>query len=498
MQMKADEEGVEGGSMLNSIMSADFVTLGHSSHLLSPDIHNNIDVGTIGKWQAAHKKAIDQEKSGADAYHFNDHNGHNLSLVDDRPIGILAPAIENIDNVTNDLDSTSRSLSINLANANAHTITDQIYIDLPLNNLQRLVVEEVLDHAIAGKEQLCTCKEDQLFLYVKGEGGVGKSQVIKALQLGYSMLDRSQELAIIAPTGAAANNIGGSTIHTALSINKDGKSSTKMRGPWTQQTALIIDEISMLDLKMFATIDQQLLQAKSLLQDSTAIFGGLSVVLLMGDFYQFAPVVSQALWEELKTKLEEHEKFLWQSLTHVITLTQQMRQQQDKDFQSLLQRAQKGQLGQNDVHVLNAKEATGLSTGRTLDNAVFAQTNNTRHVVNRIQIPRYNDRQRQDKILFPAEHSRTKQKNKKPVQHAELFKINNGEGVNASGLLSYSKGMPVAVLTNQCTPLGIVNGARAVLYGVVVPPHGEYHRSHNMRLVNVIITDSVLQQHFSA
>ena len=45
-------------------------------------------------------------------------------------------------------------------------------------------------------------------------------------------------------------------------------------------------------------------------------------------------------------------------------------------------------------------------------------------------------------------------------------------GVNAPGLLSYSKGMPVAILTNQCTPLGIVNGARAVLHSVVVPPHG--------------------------
>ena len=188
----------------------------------------------------------------------------------------------------------------------------------------------------------------------------------------------------------------------------------------------------MLDLKMFATIDQQLLQAKGLPQDSTAIFGGLSVVLLMGDFYQFAPVVRRALWEEPKIKLEEHGKFLWQSLTSVITLTQQMRQQQDIKFQSLLQQARKKQLTQNDVDILNARKTTNLSTAGTLDNAVFAQTNNTRHVVNCIQIPRYNDGQQQDEILFPAEHSRTKQKNKKLIQHAELFKINDGEGGQCS------------------------------------------------------------------
>ena len=143
----------------------------------------------------------------------------------------MAPAIENINTATSDPDSTTQSLSVNLADTNAQTITDQIHIELPLNDLQRLVVEEVLDHAIAGKGQPCTCREDQLFLYVKGKGGVGKSRVIKALQLGYSMLERSRELAIIAPTGAAANNIDGSTIHTALSINKDGKGSTKVRGP---------------------------------------------------------------------------------------------------------------------------------------------------------------------------------------------------------------------------------------------------------------------------
>ena len=93
------------------------------------------------------------------------------------------------------------------------------------------MVKKVLDHAIAGKGQPCIRRKDQLFLYIKGKDKVCKSWVIKALQLGYLMLERSQELAIIAPTRAAANNISGSTIYTALSINKDGKRSTKVRGP---------------------------------------------------------------------------------------------------------------------------------------------------------------------------------------------------------------------------------------------------------------------------
>ena len=116
--------------------------------------------------------------------------------------------------------------------------------------------------------------------------------------------------------------------------------------------------------------------------------------------------------------------------------------------------------------------AIDLSIASTLKDAVFAQINNTRHVVNRIQISWYNDKQWQDEILFFAEHSQTKQKNKKSIQHAKLFKISNGNGVNAPELLSYNKGMPIAILTNQCTSLRIVNRAQTILHGIVVSQNG--------------------------
>ena len=61
-----------------------------------------------------------------------------------------------------------------------------------------------------------------------------------------------------------------------------------------------------------------------------------------------------------------------------------MRQQQDIGFQSFLQRARNGQLTQDDVDVLNARVAVDLSTAGSLNDAVFAQTNNKRHIINRI------------------------------------------------------------------------------------------------------------------
>lgn len=100
-----------------------------------------------------------------------------------------------------------------------------------------------------------------------------------------------------------------------------------MRGPWPQRSALIIDEISILGLKMFATIDQQFVKAKGLLRHSdTVIFGGLSLILLMGRLLSvYANHRACFMGKNQEPSKEKHGKQLWESLTAVITLTQQMR-----------------------------------------------------------------------------------------------------------------------------------------------------------------------------
>lgn len=59
------------------------------------------------------------------------------------------------------------------------------------------------------------------------------------------------------------------------------------------------------------------------------------------------------------------------------------------------------------------------------------------------------------------------------IQHEILFDAQDGEGnCSGPGLLYYCKGMPANMLANQCTPLGIVNEARAIVHGVVPHPEG--------------------------
>ncbi|KAH7108788.1 hypothetical protein EDB81DRAFT_609597, partial [Dactylonectria macrodidyma] len=59
-------------------------------------------------------------------------------------------------------------------------------------------------------------RRDQMLLYVGGEGGTGKSRVIKAIVAGMDLMMRKHEVILMAPTGAAADNISGNTYHTSL------------------------------------------------------------------------------------------------------------------------------------------------------------------------------------------------------------------------------------------------------------------------------------------
>ncbi len=85
--------------------------------------------------------------------------------------------------------------------------------------MQRYVVEEMLNHDIHNKGNQCHHRSDQLLFYVRGEEGVGKIKIVKAIHLGFNFLKRQKELLIAASIGAATANIGDATIHGALSID---------------------------------------------------------------------------------------------------------------------------------------------------------------------------------------------------------------------------------------------------------------------------------------
>jgi ATP-dependent exoDNAse (exonuclease V) alpha subunit len=313
-----------------------------------------------------------------------------------------------------------------------------------------------------------------LLLYV---GGTGKSQVIRAVELGYELLQRKSEVLLTAPTGAAANHIGGRTVHTALCVDLYDRPRRRINSHayalWKDKTIMIIDEISMVSLTMLTTINEQCNKIRAIQRDSTAILGAMPIVVFMGDFHQFPPVRAQPLWQTPIGSRAILGQRIWHRFTTVFLLDEQMRQRGDLEFQDLLHRAREGTMTEADVTALNGRLTQSLPLGDGLESVCMTRANQRRHHINRIQIRRFAEARAQDIYVFPAAHSRTK-KVRGALKIDELLGTQDGEGsAKGPGLFLYTQGMPVTILYNVCTPLGLVNGAKGIAAGIVPDPNGK-------------------------
>jgi hypothetical protein len=178
--------------------------------------------------------------------------------------GILHPILTDSDTSTVLVDRQSQVGD----SPTSASLTPLVAEDIPLNTKQRLVVEKILSDALTWADHpFDPSKRRQTLLYVGGEGGVGKSQIIKAIVAGMDLIRRKREVILMAPTGAAADNIGGNTYHTSLgiSINRSRRTAmgARVRKLWATKTIMIVDEISMMDLGMLSVIDSHCKTARS-------------------------------------------------------------------------------------------------------------------------------------------------------------------------------------------------------------------------------------------
>jgi energy-coupling factor transporter ATP-binding protein EcfA2 len=133
-------------------------------------------------------------------------------------------------------------------------------------------------------------REGSGHLFVTGRAGTGKSTLLRCLKEAIT-----EEMVVVAPTGLAAVNVGGQTIHSFFGfpprlIRPDDIRRSRNGRLMRRLKFLVIDEVSMVRSDLMWAIDQSLRVNRGRPREP---FGGVRLALF-GDLHQLPPVINEA------------------------------------------------------------------------------------------------------------------------------------------------------------------------------------------------------------
>lgn len=226
-------------------------------------------------------------------------------------------------------------------------------------------------------------------VFVTGNAGTGKSTLIRYLR---SVLDR--KLVVVAPTGVAALNAGGVTIHSFFHFppkihEEEDIKLVYDRKLYQKLELLIIDEVSMVRSDLMDSVDKFLRKNRS----NNTPFGGVHL-LLIGDLFQLPPIVPKQEWDVLKAKGYASPYFfssfsLQKTSLVPLELTSVYRQE-DRSFIDLLNRIRTG----DDLDFVTAevnRRCSQQNDPRT--DITLTCTNNRADQINREELQRLTSRE---------------------------------------------------------------------------------------------------------
>lgn len=234
------------------------------------------------------------------------------------------------------------------------------------------------------------CVLDGEHVLVLGSAGTGKSTFLRFLkkQLAGGVGGKGKRYVVLAPTGMAALNVGGQTIHSFFGFKPgilDRYNLPKPRTPkvFEKLEVLILDEVSMVRADMFEAIDA-FLRAYGPRRNQP--FGGVQLCLI-GDLFQLPPIVGREEQAFFEMNYASPYFFSSQSFrelpVQVVEFTQVFRQA-DRPFVELLSHIRHGTETEATLRALNrrvlgqevgeGKVAAGLPT-LTARVAAAEQTN---------------------------------------------------------------------------------------------------------------------------
>jgi ATP-dependent DNA helicase PIF1 len=216
-------------------------------------------------------------------------------------------------------------------------------------------------------------------IFVTGRAGTGKSTLLNHLSW-----QTSKQVVICAPTGVAALNVGGQTIHSLFRLpigviaDHEIEQSGDVRKLLNTIDTLVIDEVSMVNSDLLDAVDRSLRQAR---QRPREAFGGVQLVLF-GDPFQLAPVPGdedeRAYFADQYQSMWFFDAKVWQETDLRIYELTTIHRQHEADFKLMLNAVRHGTVTAEIAARLNE---TGARTPPTDGIITLATTNST---VNRI------------------------------------------------------------------------------------------------------------------
>ena len=185
-----------------------------------------------------------------------------------------------------------------------------------------------------------------------GSGGSGKSYLIKAIVKAVRLFFKENDsVQVVCPTSSAANLIDGCTLHSFFKIAtrkhdliKELKAPHGCRGAQLQENCknlvvLMIDERSMVGATNWGWMEHNCsFGVSTRFNHSNASWGGLPIVIALGDDIQFPPVCDSAVFNnKSKAPAAIRGTIIWQEFSTVVHLTQIVRQSADQShFKDIL------------------------------------------------------------------------------------------------------------------------------------------------------------------
>ena len=146
-----------------------------------------------------------------------------------------------------------------------------------------------------------------LRIFLGGQGGTGKSEVVRVVRSVTEYFFNQGSVKTLASSNSAARGIDGETFHTGLhtlgennfrikSLSQEPTDQCKRE--WNRVQTLVIEEVSMVEPGMLAGSSYRMCRARrgarpwvdpNLYEHEDHMFGGIPLVIMLGDFMQLAP-----------------------------------------------------------------------------------------------------------------------------------------------------------------------------------------------------------------